>query len=115
LAEWIKQPGIGQIFISHTKPGITRGNHFHHTKVEKFLVVQGEAVVRFRQIQGQQVIAYPVKGEEYKVVDIPPGFTHSIENVGTGDLVTLFWASQIFDPAHPDTVFDPVIKQGKPT
>jgi UDP-2-acetamido-2,6-beta-L-arabino-hexul-4-ose reductase len=115
LAEWIKQPGIGQIFISHTKPGIMRGNHFHHTKVEKFLVVQGEAVVRFRQIQGEQVIAYPVKGEEYKVVDIPPGFTHSIENVGSGELVTLFWSSQVFDPANTDTTFDPVIKQGKPT
>jgi UDP-2-acetamido-2,6-beta-L-arabino-hexul-4-ose reductase len=115
LAEWIKQPGIGQVFISHTKPGITRGNHFHHTKVEKFLVVQGEAVVRFRQIQGEQVVEYPVKGEEYKVVDIPPGFTHSIENVGSGDLVTLFWSSQVFDQAHPDTTFDPVIKQGKPT
>jgi UDP-2-acetamido-2,6-beta-L-arabino-hexul-4-ose reductase len=55
-----------------------------------------------------------VKGEEYKVVDIPPGYTHSIENVGSGDLVTLFWASEIFDPDRPDTLFDPVTKQGKP-
>jgi UDP-2-acetamido-2,6-beta-L-arabino-hexul-4-ose reductase len=115
LAEWIKQPGIGQVFISHSKPGVIRGNHFHHTKVEKFLVVQGEAVVRFRQIQGEEVIEYPVKGEDYKVVDIPPGYTHCIENVGSGDLVTLFWSSQVFDPAHPDTIFDPVIQQGKPT
>jgi UDP-2-acetamido-2,6-beta-L-arabino-hexul-4-ose reductase len=114
LAEWIKQPGLGQIFISHTKPGVTRGNHYHHTKVEKFLVVEGEAMIRFRPIQGEQVIEYPVKGEEYKVVDIPPGYTHSIENVGSGDLVTLFWASEIFDPNRPDTLFDPVAKQGKP-
>jgi UDP-2-acetamido-2,6-beta-L-arabino-hexul-4-ose reductase len=114
LAEWIKQPGLGQIFISHTGPGITRGNHFHHTKIEKFLVVHGEAMIRFRQIQGEEVIEYPVTGDEYKVVDIPPGYTHSIENVGSGDLVTLFWASEIFDPKHPDTLFDPVIKQGKP-
>jgi UDP-2-acetamido-2,6-beta-L-arabino-hexul-4-ose reductase len=114
LAEWIKQPGLGQIFVSHTKPGITRGNHYHHTKVEKFLVVQGEATIRFRQIEGVQVVEYPVKGEEYKVVDIPPGYTHSIENVGSGDLVTLFWASEIFDPDRPDTLFDPVTKQGKP-
>ena len=114
LAEWIKQPGVGQIFISHTKPGITRGNHYHHTKVEKFLVVQGDAVIRFRQIQGDQVIEYPVRGEEYKVVDIPPGYTHSIQNVGSGDLVTLFWASEIFDPNRPDTLFEPVAKQGKP-
>jgi len=115
LAEWIKQPGIGQIFISRTKPGITRGNHFHHTKVEKFLVVQGQAMIRFRQIQGEQVIEYPVRGEDYRVVDIPPGYTHSIENVGSGDLVTLFWASELFDPAQPDTAFEPVIKLGKPT
>jgi UDP-2-acetamido-2,6-beta-L-arabino-hexul-4-ose reductase len=110
LAEWIKQPGLGQIFISHTKPGITRGNHYHHTKVEKFLVVQGEAIIRFRQIQGDDVIAYPVKGEEYKVVDIPPGYTHAIENVGASDLVTLFWSSEIFDQQRPDTQFNPVVK-----
>jgi UDP-2-acetamido-2,6-beta-L-arabino-hexul-4-ose reductase len=55
-----------------------------------------------------------VRGEEYKVVDIPPGYTHSLENVGSGDLVTLFWASEIFDPNRPDTLFDPVAKQGKP-
>jgi UDP-2-acetamido-2,6-beta-L-arabino-hexul-4-ose reductase len=114
LAEWIKQPGLGQVFVSHTRPGITRGNHFHHTKIEKFLVVHGEAIIRFRQIEGEKVIEYPVTGDEYKVVDIPPGYTHSIENVGSGDLVTLFWADQVFDPTHPDTIFEPVIKQGKP-
>jgi UDP-2-acetamido-2,6-beta-L-arabino-hexul-4-ose reductase len=115
LAELIKQPALGQIFISRTKPGITRGNHFHHTKVEKFLVVEGEAVIRFRLVEGDEVIAYRVRGDEYRVVDIPPGYTHSIENVGDGDLVTLFWASEIFDPARPDTAFLPVIKQGTPT
>ena len=115
LAEWIKQPGLGQVFVSHTRPGITRGNHFHHTKIEKFLVVHGEAIICFRQIEGEKVIEYPVTGDEYKVVDIPPGYTHSIENVGSGDLVTLFWADQVFDPAHADTIFEPVIKQGKPT
>ena len=114
LGEWIKQAGLGQIFISHTKPGSMRGNHYHHSKVEKFLVVQGEAVIRFRQIEGDEAIEYPVRGEEYKVVDIPPGYTHSLENVGSGDLVTLFWASEIFDPNRPDTLFDPVAKQGKP-
>lgn len=105
LAEFIKSPSFGQIFVSHTKPGITRGNHFHHTKVEKFLVVRGEAVVRFRQIEGDQVIEYRVKGEEYRVIDIPPGYTHNIENAGADELVTLFWASEIFDPNRPDTVF----------
>lgn len=108
LAEFIKSPGMGQIFISRTRPGITRGNHYHHTKTEKFMVVQGEAVIRFRRIDDGQVVEYRVGGEEYRVVDIPPGYTHSIENVGSDELVTLFWASEIFDPAIPDTTFLPV-------
>lgn len=135
LAEFLKSPSFGQIFISRTKPGITRGNHFHHTKTEKFLVVEGEAVVRFRRIGnkaigdgrwamgkekyqaigngqkaigGKEVIEYRVRGEEFRVIDIPPGYTHSIENVGSGELVTLFWANQIFDPEDPDTWFEEV-------
>jgi UDP-2-acetamido-2,6-beta-L-arabino-hexul-4-ose reductase len=114
LAEFIKQPCFGQLFVSRTRPGITRGNHFHHTKVEKFLVVEGEAVIRFRPIEGSEVTQYRVRGEDFKVVDIPPGYTHSIENVGGGELVTLFWSSQVFDEAHPDTAFLQVIKQGEP-
>jgi UDP-2-acetamido-2,6-beta-L-arabino-hexul-4-ose reductase len=108
LAEFIKSPAFGQIFISHTKPGITRGHHYHHTKTEKFMVVAGEGVIRFRHIDGTDVIEHPVKGEEYRVLDIPPGYTHSIENTGDGDMVTLFWASEVFDPARPDTFFEKV-------
>lgn len=110
LAEFVKTPSAGQMFISRTKPGITRGNHFHHTKTEKFMVVEGQAIIRFRQIHGDKVIEYPVRGDEYKVVDIPPGYTHSIENVGPGELVTLFWANEIFDATRPDTIFVPVVK-----
>lgn len=108
LAEFIKSPSMGQIFISHTKPGITRGHHFHHTKTEKFMVVKGTAIIRFRHIEEGEVLEYPVKGEEYRVVDIPPGHTHSIENVGEDDLVTLFWASEMFDPERPDTYYEKV-------
>lgn len=114
LAEFIKQPCFGQIFVSRTRPGGTRGNHFHHTKVEKFLVVEGEAVIRFRAVEGSEVTQYPVRGEDFKVVDIPPGYAHSIENVGSGELVTLFWSSQVFEETQPDTAFLPVIKQGEP-
>jgi UDP-2-acetamido-2,6-beta-L-arabino-hexul-4-ose reductase len=103
LAEFIKSPHAGQVFVSRTAPGVTRGNHFHHTKVEKFLVVEGAAMIRLRQIEGQKVVEHHVRGEEYKVVDIPPGYTHSIQNVGATDLVTLFWTSQVFDSSHPDT------------
>lgn len=108
LAEFIKSPWGGQIFISHTKPGVTRGHHFHHTKTEKFMVIFGEGVIRFRHIDGTDVLEYPVKGEDYRVLDIPPGYTHSIENTGTGDMVTLFWASEMFNPEHMDTNFEKV-------
>jgi UDP-2-acetamido-2,6-beta-L-arabino-hexul-4-ose reductase len=103
LAEFVKAGAFGQLFLSRTLPGITRGNHYHHTKTEKFLVVEGEAVIRFRHLSGGEVIEYRVRGEDFRVVDIPPGYTHSIENVGPGELITLFWASEVFDPARPDT------------
>jgi UDP-2-acetamido-2,6-beta-L-arabino-hexul-4-ose reductase len=104
LAELLKSPYIGQIFVSRTRPGITRGHHYHDTKVEKFVVLEGDAVIRFRHILGGDVIEYPVSGREFYVVDIPPGYTHSIENVGVNDLIVLFWADEIFNPDVPDTV-----------
>jgi UDP-2-acetamido-2,6-beta-L-arabino-hexul-4-ose reductase len=113
LAEFVKSAPFGQIFVSRTLPGITRGNHYHHTKTEKFLVLQGEALIRFRQLSSGEVIEYPVRGEDFRVVDIPPGYTHSIENTGTGELVTLFWSSEIFDLARPDTYGLPVLGEGK--
>ena len=103
LAEFIKAPTSGQIFISRTRPGITRGDHYHDTKTEKFLVLEGEAVISLRAIGSSQVVEFTVQGNEFRVVDIPPGYAHTITNVGNGELVTLFWASQVFDPAHPDT------------
>lgn len=105
LAEFIKSQSLGQIFISLTKPGITRGNHWHHTKVEKFLVIQGEALIRFRKIDSENVLNYWVSGEIPEVVDIPAGYTHSIENTGYEDVITLFWACEIFNPEKPDTYF----------
>jgi UDP-2-acetamido-2,6-beta-L-arabino-hexul-4-ose reductase len=115
LGEFLKSSSFGQIFVSRTKPGITRGNHYHHTKTEKFMVVEGEGIIRFRKIipegrdQRAEIIEYRVRGEEFRVVDIPPGYTHSIENVGTGEMVTLFWANQVFDPEQPDTYFEEVV------
>lgn len=105
LAEFMKSDGMGQIFISKTKPGITRGNHWHHTKVEKFLVIQGEAIIKLREINTLEVLQYNVNGESLEVVDIPAGYTHSITNTGTEELITLFWACEIFKPDSPDTYF----------
>jgi len=115
LAEFIKSPWFGQIFVSRTLPGITRGNHYHHTKTEKFLVLAGEGLIRFRHIEdlaGRQIIEHRVRGEEYRVVEIPPGWTHSITNVGSGEMITLFWSSELFDPDRPDTYFLPVDPPG---
>ena len=110
LAEFVKSTAFGQIFISRTLPGIVRGNHYHHTKTEKFFVIEGEGLLRMRQIFSSEVVEYRLLGCDYQVVDIPPGYTHSIQNVGTRDMVTLFWASEIFDPNRPDTYFLPVVK-----
>ncbi len=103
LAEIAKGQSFGQFFVSRTAPGIVRGNHYHHTKTEKFLLLAGEAVIRIRRLGSQDVTKYEVRGAHMRVVEIPPGFAHSIENVGTEDLITLFWASEEFDPARPDT------------
>ncbi|WP_406699025.1 NAD-dependent epimerase/dehydratase family protein [Singulisphaera sp. Ch08] len=112
LAEFIKSPWFGQIFISRTHPGITRGNHFHHTKTEKFLVIAGEGLIKFRHVERDEVIEHRVRGEDYRVVEIPPGYTHSITNVGATEMITLFWASEIFDPERPDTYFVSVDQRG---
>ena len=104
LAEFLKSPGGGQLFVSRTRPGGVRGNHYHHTKTEKFFVVEGDGVVRFRRVDGTgEVLEYPVSGKDFRVVDIPPDYTHNIENVGSGELVVIFWASEIFDSESPDT------------
>lgn len=105
FAELIKSPYFGQISVSRTRPGITRGNHWHNTKVEKFIVVEGEALITFRKIDSDEVLEYPVSGEKVEIVDIPPGYTHAITNTGTTDLLTIFWAGELFDPEHPDTYF----------
>jgi UDP-2-acetamido-2,6-beta-L-arabino-hexul-4-ose reductase len=99
----MKQRHFRQIFVSRTKPGVTRGNHYHHTKTEKFFVVEGNGLIRMRAVQGGPVIEFLVTGNAYQVIDIPPGFTHSITNVGTQEMITLFWSSEIFDPNNPDT------------
>jgi len=103
FTEFIKTPERGQVSVNISKPGITKGNHWHHTKNEKFLVVSGNGVIRFRKIDSEKVIEYFVSGEKLEVVDIPTGYTHSIENLGNADMVTIMWANEPFDPKNPDT------------
>lgn len=108
FSEIIRTKERGQFSVNITKPGITKGNHWHHTKNEKFLVVAGSGIIRFRQIHSDVIIEYPVSSEELVVVDIPVGYTHNIENTGDTDLVTIMWANEVFDPERPDTYFLPV-------
>ena len=110
LFEVVKGGGGGQSFLSWTKPGVTRGNHFHLHKVERFLVLQGKAMIRIRRVFDDKVWEYPVSGEQPAAVDMPTLHTHSIENIGAEPLLTLFWTNEIFDPQAPDTYFDPVLK-----
>jgi UDP-2-acetamido-2,6-beta-L-arabino-hexul-4-ose reductase len=105
LVELLKSKYFGQIFISKTKKGIVRGNHYHNSKIEKFMLVQGEAVIKFRNIFNDAVFSYPVSDRDIKVVDIPPGYTHSIENVGESEMIVLFWANEIFNVTNPDTYY----------
>ncbi|KMP77239.1 capsular polysaccharide biosynthesis protein CapF [Bacillus wiedmannii] len=105
FTEFIRTPERGQVSINISKPGITKGNHWHHTKNEKFLVVSGEGLIRFRKIDSDDIIEYRVSGEKLQVVDIPVGYTHSIVNVGENDLVTVMWVNECFDPERPDTYF----------
>lgn len=110
LFEAVKRGGGGQTFLSTTKPGITRGDHFHLNKVERFLVVQGEAVIRIRKVLSDEVWEYRVSGDAPAPVDMPTLHTHSIQNMGDNELLTLFWTHDLFDPSNTDTFADKVLK-----
>jgi len=108
FTEFIKTPDRGQVSVNISKPGITKGNHWHHTKNEKFLVVKGKGLIRFRKINDDKIIEYEVNENKLEVVDIPAGYTHSIVNTGEEDMVTVMWANEPFDPDNPDTYYEEV-------
>ncbi len=109
FTELLHTPDRGQVSVNISRPGITKGNHWHHTKNEKFMVVQGEGLIRLRKLGEQTVTEFRVSGRRLQVVDMLPGYTHSIVNLSdTQDLVTVMWANECFDAAHPDTYFEPV-------
>ncbi len=108
FTEFIRTPDRGQVSVNISHPGITKGNHWHHSKNEKFLVVKGRGLISFRRYGTDEIIDYHVNGDELTVVDIPTGYTHSITNEGDEDMVTVMWANEAFDPDKPDTYFEPV-------
>lgn len=105
FTELIRTKERGQVSINISKPGIVKGNHWHQTKNEKFIVVYGEGIIRLRKIDSNEIIEYRVSSNKLEVVDIPPGYTHNIENIGKSDMVTIMWASECFDPDNPDTYY----------
>lgn len=105
FTEIIRTIGQGQFSVNKSKPGIIKGNHFHHTKNEKFLVVQGKAIIAFRKVGTKEVIEYEVSSDKLEVVNIPTGYTHSITNIGEDELITFMWANEPFDKDNPDTIY----------
>ena len=111
FTELLHTAKCGQVSVNVSKPGITKGQHWHHTKWEFFIVVSGRALIQERRIGSDEVIEFEVSGDEIKAVHMLPGYTHNIINLSdTEDLVTVMWANEIFDPSHPDTYFEPVEK-----
>lgn len=104
LFELVKELNGGQVYVSTTKPGITRGNHFHSRKFERFIVLQGKASIRLRRMFTGEVLEFIVDGSHPQVLDIPTLHAHNLTNIGQTELLTLFWSHEIFDPATPDTI-----------
>ena len=108
LFEAVRADGLGQVFVSTTHPGVTRGDHFHAHKVERFLVISGTAKIRLRKVLTDQTHVFDVSGDKLQAIDIPTLHVHNMTNVGDEPLVTIFWASGHFDPDNSDTYLMPV-------
>jgi UDP-2-acetamido-2,6-beta-L-arabino-hexul-4-ose reductase len=103
--EILKTLDSGQFSLSTTAPGVTRGNHYHHTKNEKFLVVKGEAILEYKHIVSGEKVSYKVSDKKMEVIEMIPGYTHNITNSGKEEMILLLWANEIFDRDNPDTYF----------
>ncbi len=108
FVETVKSLGQGQFSFSTTKPGITRGNHFHIRKVERFAVIKGKARIQLRKIGTNEIVNYELDGKQPAYVDMPVWYTHNITNIGDEELLTLFWINEFFDPNDPDTYYERV-------
>lgn len=109
FTELLKTQNCGQFSVNITKPGVTKGQHWHHSKWEFFIVVAGRGLIRERRLDSDEILEFEVSGERIEAVHMLPGYTHSITNLSdTDDLVTVMWANECFDPQHPDTFYEEV-------
>lgn len=108
FVEMLKTPDCGQFSYFTASPGVTRGGHYHHTKTEKFLVIKGEALFRFRHLMTGELVRLITRGDKPQVVDTIPGWVHDITNTGQEDLVVMLWSNEVFDRTNPDTVTAPI-------
>ena len=112
FTELVHTPNCGQVSVNISRPGVTKGQHWHHTKWEQFIVVSGHGLIQMRKEGTDEIIEYEVSGDKIQSVIMLPGYTHNIINLSdTQDLVTVMYANETFDPERPDTYFDPVEKQ----
>ncbi len=103
LIELYKLPGVGQVFYSTTKPGYTRGNHYHLRKVERFCVVEGEGLIRLRNRNTSEIKEVSVSGDKPQIIDMLIGWTHNIKNVGDKEMKMVVWVNEVFNPKDSDT------------
>jgi UDP-2-acetamido-2,6-beta-L-arabino-hexul-4-ose reductase len=108
FVEMLKTPDAGQFSYFTAHPGITRGGHYHHTKTEKFLVIKGKALFKFKHISTGEYYELETTGSEPRIVETVPGWTHDITNIGEDEMVVMLWANEIFDRAKPDTFAMPL-------
>ena len=109
FTEIIRTASAGQFSVNISKPGITKGQHWHHTKNEKFVVVSGHGLIQLRKIGTNEVLNFEVSGNKIQVVEMIPGYTHNIVNLSnTDDLITFMWCNEPFESNPPDTFFEPV-------
>jgi UDP-2-acetamido-2,6-beta-L-arabino-hexul-4-ose reductase len=108
FVEMLKTPDCGQFSFFTAHPGITRGGHYHHTKTEKFLVIAGEARFKFRHMITSEQFELVTSGTKAEIVETIPGWAHDITNIGTGEMVVMLWANEVFDRERPDTYASPV-------
>lgn len=110
FTELVRTNECGQFSISFSKPGVVRGNHYHHTKLERFIVVKGKAKISFSSVIDNSKYSFIVDDSDIKIITIPVGYTHNIENIGDDEMILVLWCNELFDKDKPDTYYRKVVE-----